>query len=251
MLTPFESYLYGLILTDGSLYFGTRNRGKISIELNKKDAELLYKLQQQIPHSSVHPRTRDTNFKQHSETMVFTNSQKEFRDFFTKAGIPKKDKSIYGEPPKTFHHESDFWRGVYDGNGSLGFTSANEPFVSLVTKSEPLKIALFTLLEDRFNIHKIMRPNNRDRVYNIVLKNEDAMLFSDFLYNHASIYMERKYKEYLKIQTWIRTKPKISSKSWSDEEIDYIQTHSVKESMNHLNRTESSIKMRLWRLQQK
>ena len=41
MLDPLDSYLYGLILTDGSIYLTSRNRGKICIELNRKDKELL------------------------------------------------------------------------------------------------------------------------------------------------------------------------------------------------------------------
>lgn len=251
MLTPFESYIYGLVLTDGSLYFTTRNRGKVSIELNRKDSELLYKLQEKIPHSSVKPRTRNTNFKHNSQTMIFTNSQRNFREFFVKNGIPEKDKSTKGIPPITLFSESDFWRGVYDGNGSLGFTSNDEPFISLVTKSEPLKTELLNLLETKFGIIKQINPNNRDNVYNITLKNEDAISFSEFLYKDSSIYMQRKYEKYIEIQKWVRTKPKISSKSWSDYELEYIKTHSVEDSMIKLNRTKNSIKMRLWRLQQK
>lgn len=251
MLNSFESYLYGLVLTDGSLYFNTRNRGKVTIELNKKDDELLYKLQQQIPNSSVTPRTRNTNFKQHSETMVFANYRKEFREFFIANGIPKENKSICGTIPSTPYSESDFWRGVYDGNGSIGLTSNSEPFTSLVTKSEPLKNELLNLLKTKFGIIKNINPNKRDHVYNIVLKNEDAIEFTKFIYQNASIYMKRKHDEYTKIQKWIRTKPKLSKTSWSDTEIEYIKTHTIQESMTHLNRTKSSIKTQLWRLQQK
>ena len=44
-MNNFESYLFGLILTDGSVYLNTRNRGKITIELQKSDIQLLYDIQ--------------------------------------------------------------------------------------------------------------------------------------------------------------------------------------------------------------
>lgn len=249
-MNKFESYLYGLILTDGSLYLQSRNRGRIAIELQASDIDLLYQLQQQIPHSSIHTRTRDTNFKKNYQSVIFTNYQKEFRDRFINYGIPLKNKKTIGTVPMVPYSINDFWRGVYDGNGSIGFTSKNEPFVSLVTKSEPLKEELCKLLASKFNIHKNINPNQRDKIFNIVLKNEDAIQFCDFLYENAPIYLQRKYDEYQKMKTWIRTKPRLREQSWSMAEIQYIQTHTIQESMTHLHRTKSSIKTKLWRIRQ-
>lgn len=249
-MNQFESYLYGLILTDGSLYLQSRNRGRISIEIQASDIDLLYQLQTQIPHSSVRTRTRDTNFKQNYHSAIFTNYQKEFRDRFIEYGIPIKDKKIIGTVPTVLYSPKDFWRGVYDGNGSIGFTSKNEPFISLVTKSEPLKKELCKLLASKFNIHKNINPNQRDQVFNIVLKNEDAIQFCNFIYKNATIYLQRKYDEYQKMKTWIRTKPQRTKQSWSASELEYIQTHTIQESITHLHRTEQSIKMKLWRIRQ-
>ena len=41
VMNQFESYLFGLILTDGSVYLTTRNRGKIKIEIQRSDIGLL------------------------------------------------------------------------------------------------------------------------------------------------------------------------------------------------------------------
>ena len=43
-------------------------------------------------------------------------------------------------------------------------------------------------------------------------------------------------------------KKRMKQQSWSPDEIEYIQTHTVIDSMQHLHRTEKSIKMKLWRL---
>lgn len=251
MLNQLDSYLYGLILTDGSISFQSRNRGKISIELNIKDKELLQKIQTQIPNCKISHRTRNTNFKQHSQTVVLNNYQKEFRDKFINYGIPTMNKSIIGTVPNQLYSISDFWRGVYDGNGSIGFTNTNVPFISLVTKSSALKEELCNLLLRKFNINKQINPNTRDHVYNIVLKNEDAIQFSHFIYQNANIFMQRKYDTYVQFQKWNRTTKKMPHQIWTPKDITYIQTHSIEESKEHLHRSASSIKTKLWRLQQK
>ena len=247
-MNQFESYLFGLILTDGSVYLTTRNRGKITIELQRSDIELLEKIQQNIPESIISIRKRNTNFKEGYESATWANYRLSFRTQMFNWGLPKHDKSTIGTIPNTNYSKSDFWRGVYDGNGSIGFTKQNEPFISLATASGLLKDELCKLLFDKFNIRKNVNPNNRDHIYNIVLKNEDAIEFCNFLYDNATIYLQRKYDNYQQIRTWKRTKKRMKQESWSPDEIKYIQTHTVIDSMQYLNRTENSIKMKLWRL---
>lgn len=237
-------------MTDGSIYLTTRNRGHISIELGANDIELLKKIQEKIPDSKLNTRIRNTNFKENYQTATWSDYQKEFREKFFSYGMPKKDKGIYGTVPIVKYSENDFWRGVIDGNGSIGFTSDGDPFISLTTASKILKENLCELLYKNFNIKKNIKPNKRDNVYNIVLKCEDAIAFCDFLYKNAEIYLQRKYIKYIEIKKWKRTKKKIYSQSWTSEEIEFIKTHNVKESMIHLQRTEKSIKMKLWRVKQ-
>ena len=248
MLSRFQSYLYGLILTDGSIYENTRNRGKITIELNAKDKELLQKIQNELPAAKITDRTRSTNFKKDASSSSLTIYQKSIRDEIIGWGIPKHDKSITGSTPNQEYSENDFWRGVIDGNGSIGYTLQNEPFVSLATKSESLKNAFIKMLSQRFGIRKNINPNKRDNIYNIVLKNEDAIVFCKYIYDSASIFMDRKYNTAESFKTWQRTKTRRHERSWSHDEIAFIQTHTIKDSTKTLNRSEQSVKTKLWRL---
>lgn len=150
----------------------------------------------------------------------------------------------------TPYSEKDFWRGVFDGNGSIGFTKQNEPFISFVITSENLKNLLCKLLSEKFNIYKNVHPNKRDKIYNIVLKNEDAISFANFMYENNNIHLKRKYDKYKQFSQWKRTKKRIRQKSWTIDDINFIKTHDIKESMIVLNRTEKSIKMKLWKLRQ-
>ena len=57
-----ESYIFGLLITDGSMYLTTRNRGKVTLEVSEKDFDIVEKLFNEIPGSKIHTRTRNTNF---------------------------------------------------------------------------------------------------------------------------------------------------------------------------------------------
>lgn len=70
------------------------------------------------------------------------------------------------------------------------------------------------------------------------------------LYENASIYLDRKYNSYLEIQKWVRTTKKLARKKfWTPEEDEYVLTHTIEESMSHLDRTKSSVKNRKYRLE--
>ena len=67
-MNKLESYVYGLLITDGSLNLSTRNRGKVTLEVNNKDSDIVEKLYKVIPNSSVRERTRTTNFSKNFVT---------------------------------------------------------------------------------------------------------------------------------------------------------------------------------------
>lgn len=205
-----ESYIYGLLITDGSLYLTTRNRGKVTLEVSEKDEDIVMKLFSVIPNSRIHERTRNTNFKNGYKTKIFTNHRKEFRDKLISFGFPTSDKTINASTPKVEYDEYSFWRGVIDGDGSIGFTRAKnpEPFVSLVTKSESLKEEFLKFLKKELNINKKVNRNKRDNVYNIVIKNESAVIIAHKLYIDSDLYIDRKYKKAMEIQNWKRIIPK-------------------------------------------
>lgn len=245
----YDSYLYGLILADGSLSFDSRNRGKVRIELNSKDSEILEVIKYRFFYkSSLSQRVRSTPFKENYESTIWSCYQKEFRKELLELGIPKKNKTELARVPSVHYKENSFWRGYIDGDGSIGMTSNNEPYISVIMKSDKLAKSYLSFLKKEFNIVKLINPNKRDNAYNIMVKTEDAIKLGNYIYDESTIHMKRKYNNYKKFKYWIRTKPKINSKSWSLEEDNYILNNSLEDSMKRLGRTEKSVKMRLWRL---
>jgi hypothetical protein len=247
---PEHSYFYGFALADGNLYLSSRNRGKFRIELNKTDIDILLKFQKMFNcYSSIGERHRITNFKK-IDSAYFTICNKEFRDEITDLGFPIGRKCEVFNLPKIEYDEVDFWRGIIDGDGSLGVTGKNIPFISLVTKNENLYNGYLSFLKREFNIDVKLNKNKRDAIYNIMITKENAQNIVKKLYYDGCVSLERKYISSRMVLNWERPIEmiKVSHKDWTKEQDEIIFTKSIEEAMILLNRTKNSIKMRKYRL---
>ena len=120
--TPNGAYIYGLLLTDGNMYING-SKGHVSLEISNRDEDIIYKLMDNIPSSKFSTRTRNTNFKDNYKSITFRNNIKSFRESLVKIGYPLTDKKQKAQYPIGCSYEIDFWRGVVDGDGSIGYTS--------------------------------------------------------------------------------------------------------------------------------
>lgn len=250
------NYIIGFLQTDGHHSVQTRNRGKIQIELNYKDIDILEKIQKiLIPYinCTIKSRVRDTNFKQNSHQINLSIYDLIFRTAI-KPYVPVGKKSEIIEPPYLLANFSKrhYIRGLIDADGSIGISKENRPFISLCTSSEKIKEFLIKDIEEIIGLKKEIKRNARDNVYNIMLNNEEAIKYAEYLYEDSNLYLNRKYNEYLQFNNWIRTIPKKtwSVKKWNKEE-DLIVLNSnlsLQEKMEKLQRTNKSINIRIWRL---
>lgn len=248
------NYFIGLFQTDGTLYETTRNRGKITIELSKKDEDILRELNEKLPvKSSLLYRTRNTNFKDDYSSaklviydLEYRNKIKEFCSI--KAG--KKDDSI--GMPVGINHPFDYFRGVIDGDGSIGFKENGVPFLSLVTNSEQLYKDFTNFVFIVTGQRKMVKRNERDGIYNIFITAEHAVHLIEELYRgEPSLFLLRKHNVAMEVLSWKRTSGKRRSanvQKWTSYEDEYILTNSLEDSVRFLYRSEKSIKTRLWRL---
>lgn len=76
-MNEIDSYIYGLLITDGCLMLSTRNRGKVYLEVSIKDGDIIDKLYNLIPDSNqIRYRTRNTKFSNNYSTKIFSNTKK-------------------------------------------------------------------------------------------------------------------------------------------------------------------------------
>lgn len=201
-MNSIESYIYGLLVTDGNLSLSTRNRGRVILEISEKDEDIIDKLLTLIPNSHKRFRIRNTNFKKGYKCVIFVNYRKEFRDKLICEGFPIENKTINADVPITSYDEPAFWRGVIDGDGSIGIASLNYPFVSLTTKSEKLKENYLKFLYENLGITKKIKRNKRDNVYNIMVTRKDAVKLVNILYENSEIHLNRKYDSAMEVNKW-------------------------------------------------
>lgn len=197
------SYLIGFLHADGNLYETTRNRGKLSIEINEKDKDIIDKIQILIG-GTISQRNRTTNFGK-NRSVVLTQCSLKIRRFLKEKGMIAGKKHLLISAPRklSFIH---YLRGYFDGDGSIGFTGANEPFISFVISSEELKLQVLNFLKKKIGIVKKVNRNKRDNVYNIVVKNEAAVCLGKLMYKKASIFLDRKKAKFDLLLKWKRTK---------------------------------------------
>lgn len=252
------SYMIGLFQTDGSMSLEGKNKGRFRLELSSKDEDIVHKIKDLIPYNyHIRKRTRKTkvnNREYNNETIQLTVHSLEFRNFLVNCGIPYGLKSKIIKPPLHLPNLSipDYVRGLYDGDGSLGMTTKDYPFMSFATDSDDIATFLTNYIcEVTGKSLKIMKRNNRDDIYNIGVMKEDAIILSNEVYYKGCLSLDRKYMKAEEVRKWERpTDMKFGAerKWWTKDQDEYILNHTIEESMEYLDRTEDSIEMRLWRL---
>lgn len=251
------SYIIGFLQGDGSYYIQNRNRGKITIELSSKDISILDWLESVFISCGVYVgrshRNRNTNFKQNYNSCSLSIYDINTRSFLSQF-IPSGPKSETIRPPISLINfdKYAYIRGLTDADGSLGITSDNRAFWSLCTSSEKIKKFVISDIKHTLGINKRLNRNKRDNVYNIIVYDENAIKYTQLLYNKYPM-LERKFRKYQQLQSWIRTIPKRKGckKSWLkwEDKIIMNTSLSIEEKCNILNRSVGSVKTRIWRIQ--
>ena len=248
---PETAYLFAFALGDGHLWKGKGNKGKLTIELARKDRALLEHFQSLLPvATTLRDRCRDTNFKDNYKSTTLTICDMAFRKALHESGMPVGKKSNAPILTQRFS-ATDFWRGLIDANGSVGYTASGIPFVSLNTASSIIASSYAAFLKLVISKEKKVEPNNRDHTYNIVVWKEDAQKLCRILYYQHCIALARKLKNAQRVLKWKRPKDMRiapTRRAWTTTEDQYVQDHTVAESVAALNRTAKSISVRIWRL---
>lgn len=252
------AYMIGLFQSDGSLSKESRNRGRLSYEISSRDEDIIYKLEKMIPYNSpIVKRFRESSingYKYYTESIRLRVYNLEFRTFLNENGVPygKKSKSVKPPLHLPIEYVRDYLRGLYDGDGSMGMTGKDYPFISFTTDSDDMANFIATYIsKTTVKPRKTLNRNKRDNVYNICIFREDAVKLCEDLYYNDCLSINRKYNKASEVKNWVRpatmkvAPPRLK---WTKDDDNFILEHDVDESIEVLGRTEKSIKTRLWRI---
>ncbi len=200
------SYLYGWFAGDGGLYNTTRNRGRLSTEINYDDRDIIYKLASVFDSLNVKAyigtRTRDTNpFKSIYKSIFLRVNSLEFRKTIMAAGFIEGDKHLTVRPPIIPFVHNSFVRGYIDADGSFGIVKAyNIPFISICVSSENMYKYLKNIMKEVCDFEINLTRNKRDNLYNMQLTRKKAIMFMKWLeYDKGEISLDRKQKKVLEL----------------------------------------------------
>jgi hypothetical protein len=249
---PEYSYMFGFLQTDGTLTQGKGLKGRVSVEIQRRDEPILHEFRRLTPYnSSVSRRTRTTNFKVGYESSVWTMCSLEGRLKFIELGFIAGKKSSGVAPPSVDHSSPDYMRGLIDGDGSVGTTAKGYPFVAFVTESAFLLDYVSDFAFDMVGCRRRVKRNARDGVFNIMFANEPAAELARLLYGNGGIALERKQSAAEAIAAWTRPpgmRRRSETRRWTPEQDAVVLASSVADAAQILDRTEQSCYMRRWRL---
>ena len=269
------SYFVGLVQTDGHLYQcksrENDHRGRLVIELSSRDAHILRTLANMIPcNFGIRERERDVvcnGRKYHSVTTSLSVSDLGFRMMVEKLGVPygpKKDVA-----PSSWENLSvaDYMRGLFDGDGSVGFAKNGMPFIGFVTQSQRMAEFVRDIISHWTSkpIKKLQR-NKRDNIYNLTVFREDAVVLADRMYYDGCVGINRKVELANSVRSWIRPawmkKHSGHRLTWTDQDVcrlleALLAGKTADEIGELLQRTKNSINVKVskqfggWRLAKK
>lgn len=206
LLDPNWAYFMGLLHTDGHMRKDkkTPNGGSIIINLKHSDASILKRLRFLFGGSVLH-RYEKTNFSKnklyHSVRLLIYRFP--IRNELLQNGMPYGAKSKTINPPTKSYSEADYWRGVIDGDGSLGMNNLNKPYISLEVASKDIILAFNEYVKKTIGKTTISNLNKK-KMYASKLNVEDAQKLVSILYYPGCLGITRKIRRAKKVLAWKR-----------------------------------------------
>ncbi|MGW7068462.1 hypothetical protein ACWGII_10975 [Streptomyces sp. NPDC054855] len=250
---PEYAYMFGFLQADGHLSRQSRDRGRLTVEINVRDIEILREFQRLTPYNStISERIRATKFSEEHHSATWTLCSLEARTTVNQLGLPYGRKSKRITPPRVEFSRRDYLRGVVDADGSVGYTSQGLPFLSLTTASTAVGVYLCRYARMLTGAERLIKRNARDGIYNIVYTKEAAMGLAADLYYPGCLALERKRTSATSIAAWVRPaemKSKPPRIRWTHEEDRLLlSAPNLADAAKMLKYSQSACQVRRWKL---
>lgn len=200
-------YLAGFIAADGCIRITGNKKNKyinhrLQISLSKNDEEYLILIRDCL--ESTHPianylienSKRNSNWNDVWESKLMITSKKMVEDLQKFNVVPRKSL-IYTFPEWLIEHPfvNHFMRGYFDGDGSffINSESSNNRLCCSIRGTENFLQVYKKILQNKCDFECKDNIDRSNRTPQLRFKGEFSMKIFDFLYEDATIYLERKY----------------------------------------------------------
>lgn len=196
-------YFLGFLYSDGYIQ---SNRNVINLSLKEEDRAILERINTEIKNETP-LRYVDYSFR-HDNGYTYSNQYRLQAYSYHMCRVVEalgaiQKKSLVLEFPRWLKPEwyRFFIRGVFDGDGSLFMNTKRQNTVVIkITSTENFCKALVDIcakyLSIRSHIYEFSQPNGITKVFTISGR-QASKKFLDWIYNDATIYLQRKYDRYL------------------------------------------------------
>ena len=212
--TEEKSYILGLLYADG---YNNINRNSVNLSLQEKDKKVLEQITELIQ------PTKPLQFILASKKIGFEKSNHQYRLVIANKHISNQLLNLGCIQTKTFkitfpteeqvpkELQRHFIRGYFDGDGYIGICKKKGLIDIVGTKD--LCDSFASIFKNELNINTYQRqrfPERKNNIWSIAISgNKQIKLFCDYIYNEATIYIERKhikYKEFLDLNAAVNIK---------------------------------------------
>ncbi|MEV7728983.1 hypothetical protein AB0P15_30230 [Streptomyces sp. NPDC087917] len=250
---PCYAYMFGFLQADGHLARRVGQKGRLTVEINARDIEILRAFQRLTPHySSITERVRAANFSPEHHSATWSPYAAEARAVLNELGMPYGKKSLTIRPPRREFSRPDYLRGIIDADGSLGWTAQGYPYLALTSASTALAAYLCHYAKKVTGTARTMSRNARDGVYNICYYKETAQRLAAHFYYDGCLAVPHQKANVESIQTWVRPpdmRVAPPRRRWTArEDRELIRLGHPDRAAAALDRTPQSCTMRLWRI---
>lgn len=250
---PAASYVFGFMQADGHHYmYRTGRKGRIGVEVKASDVGVLTAMQAVLPWpTTISYRTRTTNFSRNYESACLNLCALEGRMRLLELGLPIGRKSETIAPPAEEFSRPDYLRGLFDADGSVGFTASGLPFLSIVTASRAIAEFVCAEILRVTGAVRSAAPNKRDNVFNVMVASDPAAKLAAWMYGDSQIALDRKLIAARAVASWGRP-PSMRARGirrrWTAGEDTVVLSMPQAAAAEWLGRSAKSVNMRLWRL---
>jgi hypothetical protein len=194
-MTEEKAYWIGFLMADGNI---SVIKNRITLVLNSTDIEHLEKFKKFVKTDrNIYHQTRIKKTGTYYESGISLNSKKIKEDLMSYGVVPQK--STREDTLRGIENNRHFWRGMVDGDGSLGWINGKRrmPFISLCLSNQlQLKFVRYlnkNVFKTKAKFYKVGKITSKS------YQNKQALALIKHLYENSNIYLSRKYNRFLDI----------------------------------------------------